>query len=47
MQSRGKIKPFAACILVLLIAVSCMPVAAMGEAAGDSEEGILYKREQF
>ena len=40
MQSRGKIKPFAACILVLLIAVSCMPVAAMGEAAGDPEEGI-------
>ena len=40
MQSRGKIKPFAAWILVLLIAVSCMPVAAMGEAAGDPEEGI-------
>ena len=40
MQSRGKIKPFAAWILVLLIAVSCLPVSAMGEAAGDPEEGI-------
>ena len=43
MQSRGKIKPFAAWILVLLIAVSCMSVSAMGEAAGDPEEGILIE----
>ena len=32
MQARGKIKPCAAWILVLILTVSLMPVSAIGEA---------------
>ena len=40
MQARGKIKPFAAWILVLILTVSLMPVSAMGEAIEEPDEGI-------
>ena len=40
MQARGKIKPFAAWILILILTVSLMPVSAMGEAIEEPDEGI-------
>ena len=40
MQARGKIKPFAAWILVLILTVSLMPVSATGEAIEEPDEGI-------
>ena len=40
MQARGKIKPFAAWILILILTVSLMPVRAMGEAIEEPDEGI-------
>ena len=40
MQARGKIKPFAAWILILILTVSLMPVSAIGEAIEEPDEGI-------